>query len=140
MFDLVADVACYPEFLPFVSAARVREDDGTVMLADLVVGYGPFRETYTSRVEKQRPESIHVTAVSGPLKQLANDWRFVPSPSGTELAFSVQFAFRSRLLDIAAARAFPRVVRAFTDAFEARARQVYGAGEGISSSSAHSAA
>lgn len=136
MFDLVTDVTRYPEFLPFVSAARVREDDGRVMLADLVVGYGPFRETYTSRIEKTRPSHIAVSAIAGPLKHLANEWRFSPSPSGCELAFSVEFAFRSRLLDMAAQRAFPRVVRAFTEAFESRARVVYGS----SSSSAQSAA
>ncbi len=68
MFDLVADVPSYPEFLPWVSAIRVRSNSETMMTADMVVGFKSLRETFTSKVEKHRPESIHVDYVDGPLK------------------------------------------------------------------------
>ncbi len=76
MFDLVADVASYPEFLPWVSAIRVRSDSETDMLADMIVGFKSLKETFTSRVVKARPGDIRVDYVDGPLKYLSNEWRF----------------------------------------------------------------
>src|SRR3954449_11359981 len=67
MFDLVADVARYGEFLPWVTAVRVRSDSPTDMIADLVVGFKALREKFTSRVIKDRPNSIHVDYLEGPL-------------------------------------------------------------------------
>ncbi len=78
MFDLVADVARYPEFLPWVSAMRVRSDTPTETVADMIVGFKGLRETFTSRVTKARPESIDVEYLDGPLKYLRNNWRFRP--------------------------------------------------------------
>ena len=76
MFDLVADVGRYGEFLPWVSAVRVRTNSDTQMVADLIVGFKGLRESFTSRVEKQRPEHIRVDYLEGPLKHLNNDWKF----------------------------------------------------------------
>jgi coenzyme Q-binding protein COQ10 len=76
MFDLVADVRRYQEFLPWVAATRVRSDSETLMIADLVVGFKALKETFTSRVEKHRPSRIKVEYIEGPLKYLYNSWTF----------------------------------------------------------------
>lgn len=142
LFDLVADVPRYPEFLPWVAAVRVRSDDATEMVADLVVGFKGLRENFTSLVHKQRPESIRVEYVDGPLKYLHNDWAFRDDGEGGSLAdFAVDFAFRSTLFEMLAGQMFDRALRKMINAFEARAAELYGAGEpGMSSSSATSAA
>src|SRR6476646_4818436 len=79
MFDLVADVARYSEFLPWVVATRVRSDSDTEMVADMLVGFNALREKFTSRVEKHRPDRITVHYVDGPLKDLDNRWLFRPT-------------------------------------------------------------
>ncbi len=137
MFDLVADVKRYQEFLPWVAATRVRSDSETLMIADLVVGFRSLKETFTSRVTKQRPHSLEVDYIEGPLKFLHNEWKFDPAPDGgTNLCFSVDFAFRSRIFEALAGQMFDRALRRMTRAFEERAAALYG----ISSSSAQSAA
>jgi coenzyme Q-binding protein COQ10 len=142
MFDLVADVARYQEFLPWVVATRVRRRDEQSILADLIVGFGPLRETFTSRVGLERPQEIDVDYVDGPLKQLHNNWRFKPDGEGGCLVdFLVDFSFRSRTFEAIAGRMFGEAVRKMVAAFETRAAALYGAGApGISRSSAHSAA
>ena len=142
LFDLVADVPRYPEFLPWVAAVRVRSDSAAEMIADLAVGFKALRERFTSRVVKDRPRAIHIDYVEGPLKYLRNDWTFRPDGSGgTELHFAVDFAFRSRIFEAIAGQMFDRALRRMIGAFEARAAELYGVGpSGISQSSAHSAA
>ena len=136
LFDLVADVKRYDEFLPWVTAVRVRSSSETELVADLIVGFGAFRERFTSRVSKQRPSRIAVDYVEGPLKFLHNEWRFEPADGGTNLGFTVDFAFRNRIFEAVAGQVFDRALRKMTNAFEERARALYGS----SSSSAHSAA
>jgi len=137
LFDLVADVARYDEFLPWVVAVRVRSASETETVADLVVGFNAFKERFTSRVEKDRPQRINVDYVDGPLKYLHNEWTFEPAhDSGTDLHFSVDFAFKSRLFETLAGAMFDRALRRMTAAFEQRAAALYG----ISKSSAVSAA
>lgn len=142
MFDLVADVARYGEFLPWVAAVRVRENSETAMVADLVVGFKMLREKFTSRVEKARPGRIHVDYVDGPLAYLRNEWGFRPDGAGGTLVdFSVDFAFRNRVFEALAGQMFDRALRKMIGAFEERAAVLYGAGSaGSSISSAHSAA
>src|SRR5579872_5996455 len=82
MFDLVADVGRYNEFLPWVASTRIRQRDERSILADLIVGFGPLRETFTSRVALDRPGAIDVDYVEGPLRQLHNSWRFKPDGNG----------------------------------------------------------
>ncbi len=77
MFDLVADVKRYPEFLPWVAATRIRSDSDALMVADLVVGFKAIKETFTSRVRKRRPREIVVDYIEGPLKYLHNSWTFL---------------------------------------------------------------
>jgi coenzyme Q-binding protein COQ10 len=141
MFDMVADVKRYPEFLPWVQAMRVRKDGPTETLADMIVGFKGLRETFTSRVEKSRPDVIHVDYVDGPLQYLRNDWRFRAEEGGCAVDFAVDFAFKNRMFEMLAGQVFGTALRRMIGAFETRAAALYGAGEaGSSSSSAHSAA
>ena len=127
LFDLVADVASYDEFLPWVVAVRVRSSSETETLADLVVGFNAFKEHFTSRVVKQRPGRICVDYVEGPLKYLHNEWLFERAPDGgTNVRFAVDFAFKSRLFESLAGAMFDRALRRMTGAFEQRAAALYG--------------
>ena len=141
LFDLVADVGHYQEFLPWVAATRIREDSETAMVADLIVGFSALKETFSSRVKKTRPEQIDIDYIDGPLKHLHNHWKFRAVPGGTEVDFCVDFAFRNRIFEALAGQMFDRALRRMINAFEERAAVLYGAGEsGSSSSSAQSAA
>ena len=128
MFDMVAEVERYPEFLPWCVAARVRtrESQGDVVVADLVIGYKFFRERFTSRVELERPRRIDVFYSEGPFKYLNNHWIFEPGEGGCLIDFYVDFEFRSRFLQRAIGIVFNEAVRRMVDAFEKRARQLYG--------------
>jgi len=126
LFDLVADVGQYPRFLPWCVGARVRRRDTEEMLADLTIGFGPFRESFTSRVGLIRPGHILVRYEDGPFRYLRNHWRFQAVDAGTEVDFSVDFAFRSRLLEAAIGVVFQDAVRRMVDAFIRRAETVYG--------------
>jgi coenzyme Q-binding protein COQ10 len=137
MFDLVADVARYDEFLPWVIATRVKSDSETEMVADMLVGFNALREKFTSRVIKQRPERIEVIYLDGPLQDLDNVWRFQPlEANACEIDFRVEFTFRNALFERLAGQYFDRAFRKMVAAFEERARALYG----NSSSSATSAA
>ncbi|MGR6327878.1 type II toxin-antitoxin system RatA family toxin [Sphingomonas sp. XXL09] len=136
MFDLVADVQRYPEFLPWVSAMRVRQNSDTATVADMIVGFKGLRETFTSKVEKQRPDHIHVEYVDGPLKYLHNDWRFRPDGAGCAVDFTVDFQFKNRMFEMLAGQVFGMALRKMIGAFEERAAKLYGS----NSSSATSAA
>lgn len=142
MFDLVADVKRYQEFLPWVAATRIRSNSDTAMVADLVVGFRAIKETFTSKVNKHRPHDITIDYVEGPLKHLHNTWTFKPAADGgTDIDFCVDFAFRSRIFESLAGQMFDRALRRMIGAFEERAHELYGKGStGISNSSAHNAA
>ena len=139
MFDLVADVGRYGEFLPWVTAIRIRSNSETEMVADLIVGFKGLRETFTSKVDKERPARIHVDYLDGPLKYLRNDWTFRPDGDGCLVDFSVDFAFKNRVFEMLAGQVFGAALRRMIGAFEDRAAVLY-ASPGNSSSSAHSAA
>jgi len=141
MFELVADVPRYPEFLPWVSAIRVRADSEHEMLADMIVGFKGLRETFTSRVIKQQPHSVHVDYVDGPLRHLSNDWRFRPDGDGGVLIdFAVDFAFKNRMFEMLAGQVFDRALRKMIGAFEARAQALYAPATSGGGSGAHSTA
>jgi coenzyme Q-binding protein COQ10 len=126
LFDLVADVGQYPRFLPWCVAARVRSRTECQLLADLTIGFGPFRESFASRVTLDRPGRVTVTYENGPFRYLNNQWDFAPHGTGTEVAFFVDFEFRSRLLRAAIGVVFNEAVRRMVNAFLKRARDVYG--------------
>ncbi|MFT3967604.1 MAG: type II toxin-antitoxin system RatA family toxin [Sphingobium sp.] len=131
MFDLVTDVAAYPEFLPWISAMRLRSDTETETVADMIVGFKGLRESFTSRVRKARPESVHVDYVDGPLKHLTNEWHFRADGQGGVLVdFCVDFAFKNKVFEMLAGQVFDKALRKMIGAFEARAAELYGVGAG----------
>jgi len=137
MFDLVADVARYPEFLPWVVATRVRSDDGEEMLADMLVGFKALREKFTSHVLKQRPTRLEVIYIDGPMRDLDNLWHFRALPDGgCEVDFCVDFTFKNKMFEMLAGQYFDRAFRKLVAAFETRANELYGS----SNSSAQSVA
>ncbi|XUU60016.1 type II toxin-antitoxin system RatA family toxin [Erythrobacter sp. HA6-11] len=127
MFDLVADVGRYAEFLPWVVATRVRSDTETEMVADMVVGFKSLREKFTSRVAKERAREIDVHYVDGPLRDLDNTWIFRPTDDGgCEIDFTVDFTFKNKVFEALAGQYFDRAFRKMVAAFEARADELYG--------------
>ncbi|MEM6477305.1 MAG: type II toxin-antitoxin system RatA family toxin [Pseudomonadota bacterium] len=127
MFDLVADVARYNEFLPWVIATRVRSNSDSEMTADMVVGFKSIRESFTSRVAKIRPEKLDVHYVDGPLSDLDNAWTFRAIDDDTcEVDFSVDFTFKNRIFERLAGQYFDKAFRKMVAAFEQRAEELYG--------------
>ena len=132
MYDLVADVASYPQFLPWTAAARVRkitpQDDGSrVMEADLVISFKVFRERFGSRVVLwDEAKRIETEYLDGPFQYMRSNWEFRAAESGCEVAFDVDFAFRNKLLQGAAELFFYEAMKRIVRAFEERARELYG--------------
>lgn len=126
MFDLVADVGRYGEFLPWVAGVRIRSNNDHEMIADLIVGFKGLREHFTSRVHKHRPDHIKVDYLDGPLKHLSNEWHFRPAPGGgCEVDFTVDFTFRNSLFEKLAGQVFDKALRKMIGAFEERAAALY---------------
>lgn len=126
---LVADVARYPEFLPWCLAARVRSRTSEAEIADLVIGFGPFRETFTSRVtidQEGQARGIRSVGIAGPFRQLESTWRFAPDAGGCRVDFELAFEFRSALLQHTVRALFAEAVRRMVAAFEKRAGALYG--------------
>jgi coenzyme Q-binding protein COQ10 len=127
MFDLVADIERYPEFLPWCVGLRVRKREGNVVLADMMIGFKMLRERFTSRVILDRERlRIDVAYAEGPFKYLNNHWIFEPTSGGCEIDFFVDFEFHSRILQKAMGVVFNEAVGLMVHAFEKRAREIYG--------------
>ena len=130
MFDLVADIEKYPEFLPWCVGTRIRKREGNIVLADMVIGYKVFREGFTSRVILTEPERIDVTYSRGPFKYLNNHWIFLPEADGTcTVDFYVEFEFRSNLMQKMISLVFNEAVKKMVHSFEKRAYSVYSSNE-----------
>ena len=133
MFDLVADVDKYPQFVPLCESLRVRsrttKGEGVeVLVADMTVAYKLVRETFTSRVTLERAKlSILVEYLDGPFKRMENRWRFRElGERSCEVEFFIDYEFRSRILAMLMGAMFEAAFRRFAAAFEKRADQVYG--------------
>jgi coenzyme Q-binding protein COQ10 len=131
MFEVVADVERYPEFVPLCEGLIVRErtasGEVTLLVATMSVGYGAIKEAFTTRVSLDPGAGvIRARNVDGPFSKLENEWRFVAAGSGCEVHFAIDYAFRSAMLSLIAGAAFDKAVRHYTEAFEQRARLVYG--------------
>jgi coenzyme Q-binding protein COQ10 len=127
VFDLVADVERYPEFLPWCRACRIRErDPAGGFTADLVVGFKMVREQFTSKVTLERTRAIRVEYLQGPFQYLRNDWKFSAVPDGTKVEFFLSFEFRSKVLQALIGMLFEEAVRRMVGAFESRAARLYG--------------
>src|SRR3954454_15453386 len=129
MYDLVADIEKYPQFLPWCLAARIRKREGNVVYADLIIGFKMIRERFTSRVTLSPPDRIDVSYTEGPFSYLNNHWIFNPTEDGGCLIdFYVDFEFRSKMLQKIIGVLFNEAVRRMVTAFESRALQLYGDG------------
>jgi coenzyme Q-binding protein COQ10 len=125
LFDMVADVRRYPEFLPWCVGARILTRTEGELTADLTIGFKMFRETFRSQVLLERPHHVHVRYLTGPFRYLNNHWRFRPVAGGTEVDFFVDFEFKSRLLQAVIGTVFNEAVRLMVRAFERRAAALY---------------
>lgn len=136
MYDLVADVAKYPEFLPWTAAARVRkttdQGDCLVMEADLVISFKVFRERFGSRVILW-PEKMLIDTeyLDGPFKYLKSTWEFTDTSSGCDVSFSVDFEFRNAILQGIIGVVFNEAMQRVVRAFEKRAADLYGTGNDV---------
>ncbi|MGU3359258.1 type II toxin-antitoxin system RatA family toxin [Methylobacterium sp. M6A4_1b] len=134
MYDLVADVERYPDFLPLCESLRVLRrqpgaDDTEVLVAEMGVGYKAIRERFTTRVTLD-PQTLRIVAeyIDGPFRHLENRWGFKEAEGGgCTVDFFITYEFKSRTLGMLMGTMFDRAFRKFTDAFEARANRVYGA-------------
>jgi coenzyme Q-binding protein COQ10 len=129
MFDIVADVERYPEFVPWCDALRIlkreREGDDEILIAETTVGFKGMQERYTSRARLDRKNlRIDVVQTEGVFKHMETHWRFTPMGDRSRLEFSISFEFNSRLLTLVAGKAFGIVVERMTHAFEKRARKL----------------
>lgn len=126
IFDIVADVQRYPEFLPWCVGARILARERDSFDAEVLVGFKMIRERYSSRVKLDRPGRIDVLYTSGPFRHLTNTWRFEPVPEGCAVDFYIEFEFRSAILQRLIGSLFHEAVRKMVAAFQSRARQLYG--------------
>lgn len=126
MYALVADVARYPEFIPWIHAVRIRDANAADMHADVIVGYKGLREQFTSHVHFEPHQRIYIDYVAGPLKHLHNEWRFEDVGEGCRVHFNVDFSFKNSMFEMMAAQLFESGVRKLTAAFEDRATALYG--------------
>lgn len=128
LFELVADVAKYPEFLPWCMNSRITKREGDdVFYADLIIGYKMIREKFGSKVTLVNGNHIHVEYLSGPMKYLSNHWKFIAEEDGScTIDFFVDFEFKNKMLQNLIGVFFNEVVRRMVGAFEDRAKDLYG--------------
>jgi coenzyme Q-binding protein COQ10 len=132
MFDLVADVDAYPEFVPLCEELRVRRrvqsgEGIETLVAEMSVGYKAISERFTTRVTLDHPRlRILVEYVNGPFSYLENRWSFLPAQGGSDVEFYITYEFKSRALGLLMGAVFDRAFRKFAEAFEERADLVYG--------------
>jgi coenzyme Q-binding protein COQ10 len=123
MFDLVADIESYPEFVPLCKDGR------ETLVADMTVGYKLIRETFTSRVALDKSNlKVRVEYIDGPFSRLENIWSFKDEPEGdsSRVGFFIDYEFKSRTLGVLMGSMFDAAFRKFASAFEQRADAVYG--------------
>ena len=131
LIDLVLDIEKYPEFVPFCFDARVydrnNEGDLVLIIADLTIGKGPFKDTYKSDVQfNKKNNSIKVTNIGGPLNHLENTWHFKEQINGTEISFDIDFEIENKFLNIVMTKSFQFCLDKIADAFQKRAEELFG--------------
>ena len=130
LIDLVLDIEKYPKFVPFCIDSKIYEkkekDDLILIIADLTIGKGPFKDTYKSDVKFNKKEnSIYVTNLDGPLKHLENNWHFKEENSFTEVSFDVDFELKNDFLNIIMTKSFQFGLDKIADAFQKRAEELF---------------
>ena len=131
LIDLVLDIEKYPEFVPFCFGSQIYEkkikDNLTLIIADLTIGKGPFKDTYKSDVKFYKDKSsIIVTNIGGPLKHLKNNWYFNVLENGTEILFDIDFEIENKFLNVLMSKSFEYGLNKIADAFQKRAENLYG--------------
>ena len=130
LIDLVLDIEKYPEFVPFCLDAHVyeknTEGDLILIIADLTIGKGPFKDTYKSDVKfNKKDSSIKVTNIGGPLNHLENKWYFNDHENGTEISFDIDFEIENKFLNIVMTKSFQFGLDKIADAFQKRAETLF---------------
>ena len=131
LVNLVLDIEKYPEFVPFCLDAHVYErnnkEDLVLIIADLTIGKGPFKDTYKSDVKFNKKDySIKVTNIGGPLNHLENSWHFKDHKNGTEISFDIDFEIENKFLNIVMTKSFQFGLDKIADAFQKRAEDLFG--------------
>ncbi len=130
LIDLVLDIEKYPEFVPFCLGSHIyeinKEDNQTLIIADLTIGKGPFKDTYKSDVKFNKEDStINVTNIGGPLNHLENNWMFNETKGGTEIFFDIDFEIENKFLNVLMSKSFEFGLNKIADAFQKRAEDLY---------------
>ena len=130
LIDLVLDIEKYPQFVPFCLESKVykkiNEGDLTLIIADLTIGKGPFKDTYKSDVKfNKKDNTINVTNIGGPLNHLENTWHFKEQKSGTEISFDIDFEIENKFLNIVMTKSFQFGLDKIADAFQKRAEELF---------------
>ena len=130
LINLVLDIEKYPEFVPFCMGAKIYEKkvQGNLLLivGDLTIGKGPFKDTYKSDVKYNKKEdSIFVTNLDGPLKHLENTWHFKEKNNVTEISFEVDFELKNEFLNIVMTKSFQFALDKIAEAFQKRAEKLF---------------
>ena len=132
MFDLVADVGSYPDFLPWCQGAQVNNSDGEVVEATLAFGRGGLHKSFRTRNTLRRPESITLQLLEGPFRRLSGAWAFQGlGNTGTKVALDLEFEFENRMTDFVLGPFFEEICNSLVDAFTRRARQIHGGGKDV---------
>ena len=130
LIDLVLDIEKYPEFVPFCLGSQIYQRDNNndqiLIIADLTIGKGPFKDTYKSDVKFNKNDSvINVTNIGGPLRHLENNWKFIESDIGTEIFFDIDFEIENKFLNLVMTKSFEFGLNKIADAFQKRAEDLY---------------
>ena len=130
LIDLVLDIEKYPEFVPFCLGSKIYEKkdkgDQLLIIADLTIGKGPFKDTYKSDVKFNKNEdSIYVTNLDGPLKHLENKWHFKEINNLSEVSFEIDFELKNDFLNIVMTKSFQFGLNKIADAFQKRAEELF---------------
>lgn len=133
MYDLVSDVSSYPEFIPWTSGAKIRsldeQDNKTIMIADLIVSFKLFEESFGSEVVLRPGEKkIDTSYLDGPFKHMISQWAFTDTDNGCDVHFKVDFEFKSLILQKTATVFFNMAMQKVVHSFEKRANELYAQG------------
>ena len=130
LIEFVLDIEKYPEFVPFCLGSHIyernKEGNQILIIADLTIGKGPFKDTYKSDVKFNNEDStINVTNIGGPLNHLQNNWSFTETIGGTEISFDIDFEIENKFLNVLMSKSFEFGLNKIADAFQKRAEDLY---------------
>ena len=124
LFDLVADIESYPEFIPWCSASRIIKHQKDLIIAELAIRYNFFSSSYTSRVTLIPKKEIIVELVDGPFKYLQNHWKFIDNKNGSDIKFMLDFELKSSLLEKLVSNELDKYSTKLLDSFMKRAAEI----------------